>query len=133
MNLSQNSEKKISCVLEDDILAFLPKNVDESDITYKAYLHTNTLTAPVRENTVVGGVNYYFDGKIIGRGALIVDQSVEANSVLIFIEDMKDLLTSPIFILTVILFLFALMIYFILSRRTIKRRKIKKHRSNRRI
>ena len=96
--LSSNKEIKISCVTEDDIYAFIPKDTDlKKKLEYRAYFHETELIAPINEGDVLGGLNIYLDGVFIGSTRIISATTVEENGFLIFMRDMKEFFLSRYF------------------------------------
>ena len=101
--LTTNKETNISCVLEDDVYAYIPKNIDlKKRIEYRVYFHNKDLVAPINEGDVLGGLNIYLDGKLIGSARIISGSSVEENSFLIFMRDMKSFLASRYFLIFIL-------------------------------
>ena len=95
--LSTNKEIKINCVTEDDIYAFIPKDTNLKKLEYRVYLHDTDLTAPISEGDILGGMNVYLDGVLIGSTRIISGTSVEENGFLIFMRDMKNFFLSRYF------------------------------------
>ncbi len=101
--ISNDSAAKVYCVLEKDAMFFLPKNTNKSDITYKIYLHSEDTSAPLSKEDALGGIDFYYKGNFIGRQKLVANSDVEANSILLFLHNMKSFLLSSTFWLTVII------------------------------
>lgn len=121
--LSSKTDISVSCVLKDDIFAYLPKDVDlKKDLEYRVFYHETDLAAPISEGDVIGGINVYCDGAIVGSSKLIVTQNIDGNGFLIFMDSMKAFFLSRyfwIFILT----LFPSLAVFIYYDRMKRRRK----------
>ena len=101
--LTTDKETNISCILEDDIYAYIPKNIDlKKRLEYRVYFHNTSLVAPINEGDVLGGLNIYLDGKLIGSARIISGSSVEENSFLIFMKDMKSFLVSRYFLIFIL-------------------------------
>lgn len=122
--LSSKSDVTVDCILADDIYAYLPQNVDlKKDLEYRVFFHDNVLRAPISEGDVVGGLNIYFDGELVGSAKLISDKSVEENSFLIFMDMMKDFFLSRYFIIFVLVLIPSLLVFAYFSRLSMRRKK----------
>lgn len=98
--LSTSKDVTVSCITESDIFAFLPKNIDlKKRLEYRAYFHDTDLIAPITEGDVLGGLNIYLDGVLVGTTRIISDKSVEENSFLVFMKDMRGFLLSRYFLI----------------------------------
>ncbi len=119
----------VNCLLAKDVYAFLPKNIDvDNDITCKVYFHDSAYNAPLYQNTVVGGVDFYYKDVLIGTGALVTQETVEANKILILLNTSKSFLTSPFVIVFVIILLLSVILYLIFKKRFYKHRTTRHHR-----
>lgn len=129
--LNNQSTAKIGCVLSEDVYTFLPDDADISQVTAKTYFYTDSLTAPIDKNTVVGGVDFYYDGTIVGRGTIVTAESVSANPLLLFLENMKSALFSRMFLFTVFFVVALTLLYLFLSKKSYSRKKANKYRFKR--
>jgi len=113
----------VNCILENDIFAFAPKNVNyKNALTYKIFYHNNELTAPVNQGTVIGGVDIYYNDEYLATARLLTETYIAESKLLVVLDQMKNYMlsrTTFIFILTLIPCL-ALYFYFTF---------LKKHRS----
>ena len=131
--LDNKSTPKVGCVIANDIYAILPDDASMSDVSYEYYLNSNELTAPVEKGTVLGGIDFYYKGKLVAHGDLVSAKSISANSLLAFLDGMKNAFLSPIFILSLIFIALLTLIYFYLRRKTAFRRRINKYSYKKRI
>ena len=106
----------VDCYSSSDIYALVSPdfNIDK-DVSYKYYLHHKELYAPVRQGIVVGGIDVIYDGKIIGSTQLLAGESVEENSILFSLNNMKAFFLGRFFILSVILFVFLTALYLLID------------------
>ena len=95
--LSTNKEIEIKCITESDVYAFIPKDTSLKKLEYRVYLHDTDLTAPISEGDVLGGMNVYLDGVLIGSTRVISATGVEANGFLVFMKDMRGFFLSRYF------------------------------------
>ena len=109
--LSTNKEIKIDCVTENDIYAFIPKDTNLKKLEYRVYLHDTNLSAPINEGDVLGGLNIYLGGVLIGSARIISATTVEENGFLIFMKDMKDFFLSRHFGIFLLISIPALAVY----------------------
>jgi D-alanyl-D-alanine carboxypeptidase (penicillin-binding protein 5/6) len=125
--LDVKSAPTVNCVIADDVYAVIPDNAETSDISFKYYLHEDTLTAPIEKNTVVGGIDFYYKGAKIAEGKLVTEKYVSENSLLVFLDNMKNAFISPFFLITVLLIATFTLTYLYLKRKTAFRGRINKH------
>lgn len=122
----------VSCVIKDDVYALTnPSFSDDEKLQYRYYLHRDALDAPVKADTIVGGVDIIYDGEYVGSAILVTDTEVEATGLLIFLKSMRSLFTSLSFWCTVISFSAMLSLYLYLSNAR-NRRRIERKISRRR-
>lgn len=108
-------ESKVSCVLQNDLYALVDKQTDLEDLHYKCFFHNNALNAPVDKNTVVGGVDIYYNGQTIATGVLITESDVEANNILLFLANARRFVTGRILWLSIAFFIVIFTTYVLLS------------------
>ncbi|MBO5682846.1 MAG: D-alanyl-D-alanine carboxypeptidase [Clostridia bacterium] len=127
---------KLDVKLGEDVYLLLPNNVDlESELSYKYYLYSETLTAPIFAGERVGSIDFYYNGELIYTAPLIVSEDVAANKVLLGIEHLKEVIWSRTALISVILFAAILPLYLHLERKAARRRsqKILKISSSRKL
>ena len=113
------------CVLSQDVSAFLNSDVDiKKEVTYKAYLHDKKLDAPLNAGDIVGGVNFYHNGALIARAPLIVNETVEGNSILMFFDSAKNVLFSRFALLGIIISIATISFYLFLSEKNARYKKV---------
>lgn len=122
--LSSKADVKVDCILAENVFAYLPQKVDlKKDLEYRVFFHDNVLKAPVNEGEVVGGLNIYLDGEIIGSAKLISNKSVEGNSFLIFMDLMKDFFLSRYFLIFIAVFIPSIFVFVYFDKVSRRRRK----------
>lgn len=118
----------VDCILEDDVYAYAPANIDyKRDLIYKTYFHNDTLTAPVVENTVVGGVDIFYKDELLSSARLVTADNVVESRLLVVLKEMKQAIlsrTSIIFVIALALLL-TLHFYFTVWRKKLKNKKIR--------
>lgn len=114
----------VNCVLENDIYAFAPDKINyKTDLDYRTYYHSETLKAPVSKNTVVGGVDIYYNDTYITSAKLITQTDVNASALLLTLKKMKSYTLSRTVILFFIISAVLIFIYFIITRKRKSRKK----------
>ncbi len=116
----------VDCQLENDIYAFAPKNINyKNELTYKTYFHSDSLTAPVYENTVVGGVDIYYEDTYLASARLLTKDSAPSSKLLTVLNKMKSFTLSRTVLIFVILLIPSLSVYFYFTvwKRKLKNRK----------
>lgn len=115
--LTTDKNVSIDCVIEDDVFAFLPKGTNtKKSLEYKAYFHDKELSAPISEGAVIGGINVYYNGKFIGTARIVSDSSVEENTFLTFMKNMKGFLISRHFIIFIAIAIPAVLAFLYIER-----------------
>ena len=123
---SGKDEAVTSCILAEDLYGYLPANINLSnDLTYRPYLHHDTLTAPVQAGTVVGGVDIYYKDTKITDGKLIVTDNIPTSTLLKALADMKQIILNRITILSVIFFAIFFSLFLLILHLRKKHKKIK--------
>ena len=122
--LSSKADVKVDCILAENVFAYLPQKVDlKKDLEYRVFFHDNILKAPVNKGDVVGGLNIYLDGELIGSSKLISDKSVDGNSFLIFMDLMKDFFLSRYFLIFIVTFIPSIFVFVYFDKMSRRRRK----------
>ena len=122
--LSTDKEISVSCVTEGDVYAFIPKNTDlKKGLEYRAYFHDTDLIAPINKGDVLGGLNIYLDGVLVGSTRIVSNDTVEENSFLIFMKEMKGFLLSGYFLIFILLLIPSLSIFLYFDYVKFRRRK----------
>ena len=123
--LDTKDNTQISCVLRDDVYAFLPSNLDaKNDLKYSVFLHDDVLNAPIEDGMVVGGVNVYYKGSFVATGTLVSYQSIQENSFLTGMSSMKEFLLSRYFLIFVFLLIIGFLAFLCYDRKHQRRRKV---------
>lgn len=123
--LNTSEEIMVSCVLQEDVYAFLPKNIDlNKELKYTVFLHESELDAPIEKGVVLGGINVYYNDKVVASGRLVCDETIEANSFLAFMGATRDFLLSRYFLIFLFIFFVAILIFIYFDRRYRQRKKV---------
>lgn len=120
--ITNKNGAKIPCALENDVSFFLPKNTKLSDIEYKIYYHIDNNVAPIEKNDILGGIDFYYDGTFLGSTRLVANSSVKANSILLFLENIKAFLLCKELLLTILFSATAIFFYLRVIRKGTKRK-----------
>ena len=113
---SNTSAAAVSCIIKSDVYALADVGFsDDKDLQYKYYLHRDTLNAPVKEGTIVGGVDILYNGEYVGSAMLVTASSVKANGVLLFLKNLREFFTSLPFWCSILAFIIMLSAYLYLS------------------
>jgi len=108
----------VSCYSEDDVYALInPSASTENDIVYGYYLHDKKLSAPIAEDSVLGGVDIFYKGELVGSTKLVTGESVEENRILYTLNSMKRFFMGRFFILSAIFFVALTAVYIFIDLR----------------
>ncbi|MBR6679963.1 MAG: D-alanyl-D-alanine carboxypeptidase [Clostridia bacterium] len=111
----------VDCYSGGEIYALVSPDIDvNNDITYGYYLHDKSLSAPIKPGTVVGGVDIFYNGEIIGSAKLLTGSDVEENSILFSLDRMKSFFLDRFFVSSMIIFALLLTAYFVTEHFNIK-------------
>ena len=98
--LAKGEKISLPCVVSSELYAFLEDDVSvKNDLTYKTYLHSKPLSAPISQGDVVGGLDVYLGERLICRAKLVANEDVEANFILDTVRVMKSVVFSRVFII----------------------------------
>ena len=123
--LNTKDEPKVSCILKEDVYAYLPNGVDaKNDLKYSVFLHGDVIDAPVNENTVLGGVNVYYKGELVASGVLVSNETISENSFLAFMNSMKEFLLSRYFLIFLVFLLLGILTFLYFDRKRQRRKKV---------
>ncbi|MBQ7106979.1 MAG: D-alanyl-D-alanine carboxypeptidase [Clostridia bacterium] len=114
----------------NNITQILPKTADSSTITIKPHLKHESVDAPIKKGDVLGTADVIYAGEIIGTVKLVSNEDIKANVFLQSGRVIKNIFTSSIFKIILIVIVGAIVIYVLIcvyltykSRK--KRRKVK--------
>ncbi len=103
---------KVAVLPEYDLEIFVPDDIDkEKDISYSYVLDVKHLTAPIKAGQRVGTLYVSYKGNLLGEVPLITKSNVEQNGYLMLLERVKELVTTPFFIVLIALTVFAAVFY----------------------
>lgn len=122
----ESANVSVTAVTANAVKAFLPLNVDTSEISYRYYLYSERLTAPIEAGTRVGGIDFYYNGEIIATEALIIAEDIPANEVALKINDFKKSIISRKSIIFAISFILLSLFWFYFFDYKKRRKKAKK-------
>lgn len=105
----------VPCVLQSDLYALLPDDIDTNDLNFRSYLHKETLSAPVTKGIVVGGVDVYYGDTWLCHTKLIATEDVEQNAILVTLDAMKQGIFSRRTVIILVALAVMLGIYFPVS------------------
>jgi D-alanyl-D-alanine carboxypeptidase (penicillin-binding protein 5/6) len=93
------------------VYSFLDVDLDLSAVTYSVELDYDSLKAPVKKDAIVGSIMIVLDGEPIGSTHLVTKTAIRKSAGGAFLLGLKTVLTHPVFIIIVILALFAAAFY----------------------
>ena len=115
--IEQGEDANIACIVEEDVYALIPNDVDPEKLECKPYFHEKKLFAPIEEGDVVGGVNIYYDGTLVATSKLVASKSIDSVPILLFLESAKSFLTSRFFIMFICFFVVFFVLFLVLDRK----------------
>ncbi len=90
--------------IAEDVYALLPSDINiETDLRFLTEIHAESLDAPFDEGTTVGTLKVFDkSGTMLTEVDLVTKGSADSHGFLVFMEKMKDIVTSPVFIILAI-------------------------------
>ena len=124
------TEEFVNVKPQNNIYALLHNSVDlEKDIKIKEEIFPSLLEAPIEQGHPVGTASASYNGKLLGNTELITTDSIASHGFLIFMYRTKQVTQHPIFIITLLLIVTAI-VYYLLKRFPIGKNK-DPHKRNR--
>jgi len=123
---SEDGSFSASAVLTEDVMAYIPLRVDTSEVTYKYYLYSETLSAPLEAGKRVGTVDFYYNGEIIASAPLTISEDIPANEFLLFVEGVRDIITGRVFVISLLSFAILSSVYFLFFDRKLTKKRTKR-------
>lgn len=122
-----SDNESVLVVPESSMSFFLPTSATVGkDITIDYTLTVDSLTAPVTEGTAVGFISVIRDGEVIGTVNLVTKFSVAKSEWLYFLEWIREITQSRVFIASVISGIIITAAY-IITRSALKASKARRH------
>ena len=134
------SKSKADVVVKEDLKIYLPTDLDvEGQLEYNLILDGDGLTAPLTAGDTVGTVTVSYQGRIVGKAPLTVNEDFKPSGFLKMLQGFKGYLMGRAFWLAIPLFVIMLLPYLYITGssrgryglRTVRRRKkiryIKRH------
>ena len=125
LTVSDEDSFEALCVVPQDVYAFINEDVDiKEDIKYKAYLHDKDICAPLKAGQIVGGVDFYYNGTLIANAPLVVNEDIQANTILAFIHLVKDFFFSRIFLIGLVFSVLLVSLYLYYDAKSKRHKKV---------
>ena len=119
-----NGRDKIAILPEFDLEVLLPDDIDkEKDISYSYVLDVKHLTAPIKAGQRVGTLYVSYKGEPLGEVPLITKNNVEQNGYLMLLQRVKELMSTPFFIVLIAMTVFAA-VFYVLSTAVTRQKRI---------
>lgn len=125
------NQDRLQVVAKGNVTAMLPNDVEESSIIKTVDL-PEYVQAPVKKGDEIGTATYTYKGEVLARVPLVAAESAERSEIIQTIEQGKEIITSPWFIITASVILVLAVAYVILAvlmnRKRRRMRRVKKYR-----
>ncbi len=113
VKLASGSDR-VALMPQRDLEIFVPDDVDiKKDVSYNYVLNVKSLTAPVKAGQVVGTLYVTYKGENIGEVPLVARNNIERDGWLTLGNRIKELASTPFFIVLMLLTAFAVIFYII--------------------
>ncbi len=107
---STSNEAKL--VPTDDVVLYMSKRIDTStEIEYRITTYEKAVAAPVSKGQVVGKMSAYYRGVKLCTVPVSINEDIEQNRILYFLDKIEELTRSTFFIVSAIVFAGLLIVY----------------------
>ena len=114
---------KLLLIPEKDFSSILPKRTNKNEVSVKFDL-PKSIKAPVKKGDVIGTAAFFLGNQKLGTVNLISNETARKNIVVVFMKTLKNIVSSPIFIIIFIIFI--LVVFFYLHAIIDKNKRLKK-------
>jgi len=116
----------LDLVVPEDVTIYLPYDRNSLDtLEIKPYIFGDSVTAPIKTGDTVGGAEIYVDGVWRGSCDLVASESVAANPFLLIMSVARDYFLGRAFIISLIIFLILLAVYYYVFEIKLRRKRVK--------
>lgn len=116
---------------QKEVKALLPANIDIKKV--KAKLSVNKdIKAPIAQGQVLGSVTYYYQNKKVASTKLVSNEAVEQDNLLATFDKIHTFLTSPIFLIPVMIIVVLLIIFLVIRQINLHKRRKRRLMTRRR-
>lgn len=114
-------DKRVNVVPEKSVNALLPNDYDKSLITTSVNLPGHT-TAPLKKGQLLGTIDVYYDGELVGKTNLVSSEDVELDKSSLAAHKVKNFLDNNIILILIgILVVIAIIVLIVCTRRRHKK------------
>ncbi len=114
---------RVALMPQRDLEIFVSDDVDiKKDVSYHYVLNAKSLTAPVKAGQVVGTLYVTYKGESIGEVPLVTRNNIERDGWLTVGKRIKDLASTPFFIVLTVLAVFAA-VFYVVSTAVVRQKK----------
>lgn len=124
LSVSDGKSSLLPCVLSEDLYLYLDHGTDLDKLSFVPYLHDTKMSAPIKEGSVVGVLDVYSDGILVGSARLVAGEEVEPNFILYSLELAKNFLLGKTFIVAALIFIVLLVIYLLISSKRTRNKRV---------
>ena len=129
VKLAKNTDR-VAVIPEVPIELYVPSDLDrDKDLIIDWMLDSDTISAPVYAGTRVGSVKLYYKGEFVNEVPLIVNTTIEQNSILVLLNAAWEMCNTPVVRMILLLILVGSVAYVIIT--AIDREKRKKAKKRR--
>ncbi len=113
----------------DDVILYMPRHIDsDSDIEYRITAYEKEIAAPIAKGQVVGKLTAYYEDVKLCTVPVAVKEDVSQNSILYYMERIEEMTKTPFFIVSVVVFVGLLLLYWAAAGIIAKSKKNKRKR-----
>lgn len=114
---------RVALTPQDKISALLPKDIKMEEIEIKPLLNEK-ISAPIQKGDVLGTVECVYKGEVVGKANLVASNEVKRDYIITVIHIFIKIITNPI-----VLILLALFIFLMIRGKIVRERKRRKRRT----
>ena len=115
VNLTALPTNNAPYAAKTDFVAYVPKG-DTDNLEYEITPSLDELKAPIKAGDTVGTIKAIYDGKVVGECEIVMTKDYDKNFIVSGVQGLFEYTQSRAFIITVVLAVVSVIIYFISTR-----------------
>ena len=124
--IEAKDDERVGLTVDSDVSALLPSEGEISDVIETVIDLPEKIKAPIKKGDVIGKVSYNYKGNLLEYRDLIATNDVKRNFLLFIFNLIVAVLTSPFFIIPVVLVVLAFIIRYINIKRYERKKRLRR-------
>ena len=124
--IEAKDDERVGLTVDSDVSALLPSEGELSEVVEVVIDLPEKIKAPIKKGDVIGKVSYNYKGNLLEYRDLVATNDVERNVLLFIFNLIVAVLTSPFFIIPVVLVIAAFVIRYINIKRYERKKRLRR-------